>query len=63
MLKNILKLNGAQEMSKNEQKTIQGGYAFYRCAKGCPDGYRCCSGIVHCVPTHLVCPPDPCPGC
>ena len=25
MLKNILKINGVQEVTKNEQKTIQGG--------------------------------------
>ena len=25
MLKNILKLEGAQQLTKNEQKTIQGG--------------------------------------
>ncbi|WP_310555799.1 hypothetical protein [Flavobacterium sp.] len=25
MLKNILKLDGAQQLTKNEQKTIQGG--------------------------------------
>lgn len=28
MLKNILKLNGAQQLSKNEQKNIQGGIKY-----------------------------------
>ena len=38
MLKNILKLNGAQQLSKNEQKSINGGITqacsnalFYGC--------------------------------
>jgi hypothetical protein len=29
MLKNILKLEGAQKLSKNEQKSINGGTAVY----------------------------------
>ncbi|MEM0575431.1 hypothetical protein [Flavobacterium polysaccharolyticum] len=32
MLKNILKLKGAQELTKNEQKSINGGYW---CSRGC----------------------------
>jgi hypothetical protein len=40
MLKNILKLDGAQELTKNEQKVITGG--IHRCAiDGCPPGYFC----------------------
>ena len=38
MLKNILKLDGAQKLSKNEQKTINGGIteAMAQClANGC----------------------------
>ena len=32
MLKNILKLNGAQQLSKNEQKSINGGnFGYYLC--------------------------------
>jgi hypothetical protein len=33
MLKNILKLEGAQKLTKNEQKSIKGGNAPL-----CPDG-------------------------
>lgn len=42
MLKNILKLNGAQELSKNQQKSIIGG--LINCANNhdiCPSG-QCC---------------------
>ena len=46
MLKNILKTNGAQQLSKNELQTINGGdpnkptnCRFY----ACPTGY-CCAG-------------------
>jgi hypothetical protein len=36
MLKNILKLEGAQKLSKNEQKSINGGVSY------CPLGqYKC----------------------
>jgi hypothetical protein len=30
MLKNILNLNGAQQLSKNEQKVVNGGLPAYR---------------------------------
>jgi hypothetical protein len=42
MLKNILKLDGAQKLTKNEQKSIKGGLA---CVGGvCPrsSGTYCC---------------------
>lgn len=39
MLKSILKLNGAQELSKKEQKNIQGaGRSSRRCCEWCSDG-------------------------
>ena len=45
MLKNILKLDGAQQLSKNEQKSIKGG--LINCANNhdiCPTG-QCCKTI------------------
>jgi hypothetical protein len=38
MLKNILKLDGAQQLSKNEQKTINGGLKIYRGTCELPEG-------------------------
>ena len=40
MLKSILKLNGAQELSKTEQESINGG--------GGPTLRRCCDPELHC---------------
>jgi hypothetical protein len=40
MLKNILKLDGAQELSKNEQKSIKGGLAC-NVDGNCPAGSQC----------------------
>ncbi|WP_310555798.1 hypothetical protein [Flavobacterium sp.] len=59
MLKNILKLNGAQQLSKNEQKSINGG--LRACGPGgtCGAGF-CCSGSVcyrYGTPGHLCNPP------
>lgn len=53
MLKNILKLNGAQEMSKSEQKEVNGGM-LTRVGKG---GAVCTGNNTgaHCGPPH-------CPG-
>lgn len=47
MLKNILKLDGAQQLSKNEQKSINGGRAYCNNGAGiyCPEG-QCCSNSV-----------------
>lgn len=56
MLKNILKLNGAQELSKNEQKSVLGGLltqaqcedlgGTWNCVFNASGVYRCnCSGI------------------
>ncbi len=62
MLKNILKLNGAQQLSKNEQKEISGGWCV-----NCPPRNLCYSQcgsaggvVVPCliqvgVPTPKVC--------
>jgi len=41
MLKNILNLDGAQALSKNEQKTIKGGLACGVDNNYCPAGTKC----------------------
>ena len=52
MLKNILKLDGAQQLSKNEQKSISGGIGGGKCVNsnincwglgnaGCPTRQGC----------------------
>ena len=43
MLKNILKLDGAQQLSKNEQKSINGGFIkAYTCKDlACPANTHC----------------------
>jgi hypothetical protein len=53
MLKNILKLEGAQELSKNEQKSLIGGII-----KTCPAGTHQCeeSGPYKCVKNGMMCP-------
>lgn len=38
MLKNILNVNGAQELSKSEQKEINGGKKLYRGTCELPEG-------------------------
>ncbi len=51
MLKNILKVNGAQKLNKSEQKTINGGgLTAFGCASSCPPGCLNCmsSGSVSC---------------
>lgn len=40
MLKDILKLDGAQELEKKEQKSVNGG------------GYFCPGYCAYCLPTH-----------
>jgi hypothetical protein len=49
MLKNILKLEGAQKLTKNEQKSINGGIA---CSAGgtCPKGSYCNDDLGICRP-------------
>lgn len=53
MLKNILKLDGAQSLSKTEQKTINGGFTG---SNGCTTDADCeltgdfCPGLVRCLP-------------
>jgi len=47
MLNRIVKLNGAQMLSKTEQKTINGGWACVECPPGCkcqPNGT--CLGVL-----------------
>ena len=46
MLRNILKLNGAQKLSKNEQKNISGGLRIY---KSCQDASAICPMGTECV--------------
>ncbi|WP_164974437.1 hypothetical protein [Flavobacterium amnicola] len=45
MLKNILNLDGAQQLSNNEQKEINGGLRIYRSCEDataiCPEGKEC----------------------
>ena len=53
MLKNILKLKGAQELTKNEQKKITGALVI----KKCPTGYIDCEGDGRfCVAKYQYCP-------
>lgn len=45
MLKSILNLKGAQQMSKKEQQSISGGH---NCTQGCPTHLKdckCVSGV------------------
>jgi hypothetical protein len=42
MLKNILSLEGAQKLTKNEQKSINGGRLACDATHSCPAG-QCCS--------------------
>jgi hypothetical protein len=53
MLKNILKLEGAQKLTKNEQKSLIGGIL-----RGCPAGTHQCeeSGPYRCVKNGMMCP-------
>lgn len=41
MLKNILNLNGVQLLSRNEQRTINGG--IHKCGTPCTGTESCCS--------------------
>lgn len=54
MLKNILNVNGVQQLGKNEQKTIHGGTNNFSCAQAISfDGTLClCSGW---IPQNGVC--------
>jgi len=47
MLKNILKLEGAQELTKNEQKSIKGGITEI-CAKAIEQGDAIRKGSIPC---------------
>jgi len=56
MLKNILNLKGAQQLSKNEQQAINGGAPGNQtCIDQCFNGAPCPSGF--CI--HLFCNGDP----
>ena len=62
MLKNILKLDGAQQLSKNEQKAISGGRRAcnYNLPNyGCGSNECCSAGIcwTYGTPGHLCTPP------
>ena len=46
MLKNILNLKGAQQLSKKEQNTINGGGG---CINNCTIGGHSCPPQMHCV--------------
>jgi len=46
MKKSILNLKGAQELTKNEQKAVSGG--FNQCVNSvCQAGYVCCQSICY----------------
>ena len=50
MLKNILNLNGAQQLSKKEQLTVNGGKDSNYCKRvpnytACANTHICCNGI------------------
>ncbi|MCF6306339.1 MAG: hypothetical protein L3J09_00105 [Flavobacteriaceae bacterium] len=53
MLKNILNLEGAQQLSKKEQSSINGGKAFCQHCNGGNGG--ACDGYGNCY--------NPCPDC
>jgi hypothetical protein len=44
MLKNILNLEGAQKLTKNEQKSINGGRIACDATHPCPTGQCCTKG-------------------
>lgn len=51
MLKNILNLDGALQLSKNEQKSINGGKIGCRetTNTSCPSGYCCSATGGYCI--------------
>lgn len=55
MLKNILKLDGAQELGKSEQQTIHGGRRSCESFDDCGSGNCCSFGICYPIgtPGHL----------
>lgn len=57
MLKNILKLNGAQQLTSSEQKTISGGDYHNTCnsEEDCGPREQCICG--ECLPMGDVLPP------
>jgi len=62
MLKNILNLKGAQQLNKDEQNGIKGGYNYIKCFSHiqCPtdwfcNGKHCVPCIYNTDPTILVC--------
>ena len=61
MLKNILKLDGAQKLSKNEQKSINGGItqAMAQCMaeNGCVMGAHPSNWVNGCGAKTIWCPP------
>ena len=54
MLNNILKLEGAQALSKEDQKTISGGWPIGLGEGKCPSNPNLCiTGSGFCLPCHL----------
>ncbi len=43
MLKNILNLEGAQKLNREEQKSVSGGKALYNCSQDSDCGMTNCS--------------------
>lgn len=54
MLKNILNLEGAQQLTKTEQKKIAGGNAPGE-GGNCPTGYRQCQPWGACLKLSIPC--------
>ena len=50
-MKNLLNLEGAQKLSKTEQRSINGGH---NCLGGCPThlGCKCISGVCQGIPAY-----------
>jgi len=53
MLKNILKLEGAQQLKKNEQKEVNGGGHFPWSNDGCPTA-QCLNSFGRCSIAHCT---------
>jgi len=60
MLKNILNLEGAQQLSKNEQSSINGGKTSYWCEDP-KNNFKQCGGTSDYICMNGVC--TYCPGC
>ena len=56
MKKSILNLKGAQELSKNEQKAVNGGVTFCQQNPFCQLDFYCCNAFSGCIPVGVECP-------